>query len=150
MEKRMFYVEIYKSIILTLILVLFFAFYQKHSSNENSSTESSKKIPSVSQQQVNISRDALLADLKKIASSAQEYFRKPAKLGGGGNSFKGFKVPDNLLKTENMSDPVSVVISKDFVTLEGVGKEIGNDGHSKTGFTIVVGPERIVSIILKN
>lgn len=35
------------------------------------------------------SRDAITADLVNLASKAQQYYRKPASLGGGGNSFTG-------------------------------------------------------------
>lgn len=35
------------------------------------------------------SRDAMTADLVNLASKAQQYYRKPASLGGGGNSFAG-------------------------------------------------------------
>lgn len=34
-------------------------------------------------------RDAMTADLVNLASKAQQYYRKPASLGGGGNSFTG-------------------------------------------------------------
>ncbi len=34
-------------------------------------------------------RDAVQTDLATLAVKAQEYFRKPASLGGGGNSFAG-------------------------------------------------------------
>ncbi len=40
------------------------------------------------------SKDALTQDCLKLASSAQAYFKKPATLGGGGNSFDGITIRD--------------------------------------------------------
>ncbi len=38
---------------------------------------------------VNANRDAVTNDLVDLASRAQQYFRRPAASGGGGNSFAG-------------------------------------------------------------
>lgn len=35
------------------------------------------------------SRDAITSDLVNLAAKSQQYYRKPASLGGGGNSFVG-------------------------------------------------------------
>jgi hypothetical protein len=38
---------------------------------------------------VNANRDAVTNDLVNLASRAQQYFRRPTAMGGGGNSFVG-------------------------------------------------------------
>ncbi|MGO9481251.1 MAG: hypothetical protein ACLP05_05665 [Candidatus Kryptoniota bacterium] len=37
-------------------------------------------------------RDAVIADLDNLAAKAQQYFRKPTSMAGGGQSFAGFVV----------------------------------------------------------
>lgn len=41
---------------------------------------------------VSSNRDALVNDLNNLASSAQQYWRKPTSMAGGGQSFGGFYV----------------------------------------------------------
>ena len=47
------------------------------------------------------SHDHIIADLTNLASMAQQYYRKPAALGGGGNTFTGWDIPGNLKSNEN-------------------------------------------------
>lgn len=46
-------------------------------------------------------RDAVTADLTNLASLAQTYYRKPAALGGGGNTFTDWAIPSSLTTTGN-------------------------------------------------
>lgn len=52
-------------------------------------------------------RNAVVADLTTLASMAQQHYRKPAAMGGGGNTFDGFTVPAQLQQTANMGAAVN-------------------------------------------
>lgn len=51
--------------------------------------------------------DAVIADLTNLASLAQQYYRKPLALGGGGNSFVGYAIPAQLASTGNGTYTIS-------------------------------------------
>ncbi len=95
-------------------------------------------------------RDAVIADLTNIAAMAQQYYRKPTALGGGGNTFTGWTVPASLSPTANMSAAVTPTIAAQTVTLVGVGTENGNDGATVVKVTMVVGPNSITSTTINN
>ncbi len=86
-------------------------------------------------------RDAVIADLTNLASLAQQYYRKPTALGGGGNSFTGWTIPTQLDTTGNGTYTVTVAAQS--VTLVGVGNETGNDGENPVRVTMEVGPTSI-------
>jgi Tfp pilus assembly protein PilE len=72
------------------------------------------------------SRDAITADLVNLASKAQQYYRKPASLGGGGNSFAGITavtviVGANVATNDNATYTISTTGSST-ITFLGVGK----------------------------
>ena len=46
-------------------------------------------ITMFSDSSINVNRDALTNDLAALASRAHQFYRRPAYLGGGGNSFVG-------------------------------------------------------------
>jgi len=99
-------------------------------------------------------RDAVIADLTNLASLAQQHYRKPEALGGGGNSFdkggpngNGWEVPPSLIKTPNMSADVVATVTANSVTLVGVGTEIGNDGATNLQVTMTVTPTEITTVI---
>ena len=96
-------------------------------------------------------RDAVISDLTNLASMAQQYYRKPAALGGGGNTFTGWTVPAALDTTGNGVYPQSAhTIAAQSVTLVGVGNEKGNDGTSNVKATMIVGPNSITSTTINN
>ena len=43
-------------------------------------------------------KDNLMTEVTNVAAYAQQYYRKPVSMGGGGHSFLGFKIPFNLVK----------------------------------------------------
>ncbi len=94
--------------------------------------------------------DALIADLTTIGSMAQQHYRKPAAMGGGGNSFDGtaqangvaFAVPLSLTQTANMSAPVALTNGAQSITLTGTGTET-NDGGAQLVVVITVTPDDI-------
>jgi Tfp pilus assembly protein PilE len=95
-------------------------------------------------------RDACIADLTNVAAMAQQFYRKPAALGGGGNTFTGWTVPANLSQTANMSAAITPTVAAQSVTLVAVGTENGNDGSTKVKVTMVVGPNAITSTTINN
>lgn len=86
--------------------------------------------------------DAVISDMTNLASMAQQYYRKPAALGGGGNTFTGWDIPGNLSTTANGS--YSATVAAQTVTLTGQGTELNSSGDS-ISVTMVVGPNNITS-----
>ncbi len=84
--------------------------------------------------------EAITNDLIVLASRAQQYYLKPASLGGGGNSFSGLSADaagmGKLAKkasNENGAFSVSTAGNANSVTLQGVGKSDGDgDGTNCT------------------
>ncbi|MDH7604408.1 MAG: hypothetical protein QHH13_05870 [Melioribacter sp.] len=77
-------------------------------------------------------RDALTADLTNLAAMAQQYYRKPTALGGGGNSFVGWSrvLNPNLMQTANMGAPIDTgSATQDEVTIIATGTEKNDQGN---------------------
>ena len=74
--------------------------------------------------------DAVISDLQVIGSMAQQYYRKPTAMGGGGNSFIGFTISPRLASTQNGT--YTAVSTADLVVLTGVGAEKNNSGDAIT------------------
>jgi len=94
-------------------------------------------------------RDGVVSDLTNLASLAQTYNRKPASLGGGGNSFVGWTIPTALDSTGNGTYAASGHTA-DAVTIVGTGTEIGKNGTSVLVVTMVVGKNGITSTTMTN
>lgn len=95
-------------------------------------------------------RDAVVADLTNLAAMAQQYYRKPVALGGGGNDFTGWIVPATLRQTANMGAAVSSTIvggATGTVTLIGVGTETGTNGTSGVKATMTVTSTGVTTVI---
>lgn len=93
-------------------------------------------------------RDAVISDCTNLASLAQQYYRKPAALGGGGNTFTGWTIPTPLATTGNGTYTATVAAQS--VTLVGTGNNLGNNGTSNVQATMVVGPNSITSTTINN
>ena len=93
-------------------------------------------------------RDAVIADLTNLASMSQQYYRKPAALGGGGNTFTGWTVPASIDTTGN--GVYTATVTAQSVTLVGTGNEKGNNGTGKVAVSMVVGPDKITSTTITN
>jgi len=93
-------------------------------------------------------RDAVVEDLKNLASIAQQYYHKPTALGGGENTFNGWNIPSNIVSTGN--GEYSSNVSSESVTLIGIGNEIGKDGLNKVKVTMVVRGDRVISTTFNN
>ncbi len=78
-------------------------------------------------------KSALVSDLQTIASMAQQYYRKPTGMGGGGNSFTNWTLPPALTRTANMSSDVTVTTAAgDVLELVATGTEQGSGGTEIT------------------
>jgi Tfp pilus assembly protein PilE len=102
-------------------------------------------------------RDAITADLTNLAAMAQQFYRKPVALGGGGNAFDASKgaaaawaPPASLSPTANMSAAVTPTVGAQTITLVAVGTETGTDGAAKVKVTMVVSPTVITSTTVNN
>ncbi len=94
-------------------------------------------------------KSAMVSDLQTIGSMAQQYYRKPAAMGGGGNTFTGWTVPASLTRTANMSADVSAAISAQEVTLTSTGTEDGSGG-SKVQVVMTFSPTAIDTTYFAN
>jgi len=85
---------------------------------------------------VSANRDAVTNDLVNLASRAQQYYRRPQALGGGGNSFVGLTADAAGLakltsKSSNANGTYSILTAgtATSVVLRGLGVEKGTDGN---------------------
>jgi Tfp pilus assembly protein PilE len=79
----------------------------------------------------NANRDAVVSDLTNLGAMAQQYYRKPTAMGGGGNSFVGFttaKIPASLLTNANGTYTVKTAGTSTTIVFSGTGKEKGYNG----------------------
>lgn len=90
-------------------------------------------------------RDAVISDLTNLASNAQQYYRKPKALGGGGNTFTGWTIPANLVSSPNGS--YTATVQAQSISLVGQGTEIGNDGSDSVNVTMTVSPTNVTTVI---
>ena len=82
-------------------------------------------------------RDAVKRDLSLFAKMAQQYYRKPVDLGGGGNSFNGWRIPPQLESTPNGSYKIEA-LEENKEVLAGTGNEIGNDKINRVKVVITI------------
>lgn len=75
---------------------------------------------------VSSNRDGVVSDLNNLGAMAQQYYKKPASMGGGGNTFTGWTVPGQLDTTANGNYSESVVAQT--VTIQGYGTEVNESG----------------------
>jgi hypothetical protein len=91
--------------------------------------------------------DAVIADLTNLASLAQQYYRKPTALGGGGNTFTGWTIPTSLDTTGNGNYTATVTATD--VTLVGNGNEKGTvDATKNVKVTMTVGANSISKTVI--
>jgi len=97
-------------------------------------------------------RDEVVNDLAHYATAAQGYYRKPRMLGGGGSSFNGLTMttitvthsaPRHLNGTYTL-DPDPVGGDPAFITLTGVGTELGNNGTENVKVVMYVYPDSVM------
>jgi hypothetical protein len=105
---------------------------------------------------ISANRDALTNDLVNLASRAQQYFRRPVALGGGGYTFAGLTTtagptgglakltnkPSNGNGTYTISTAGSGTGTAAFLILTGIGNEMGNTAGQPVQVQCKVWPDR--------
>lgn len=90
---------------------------------------------------VSANRDAVTNDLVQLAAKSQQFFRKPAALGGGGNSFASLTadaagmallVSTAFSNNDNGTYTISTAGTATAVVFQGVGKTALSDGSYPT------------------
>lgn len=94
---------------------------------------------------VSANRDGVVSDLNNLGAMAQQFYKKPTSMGGGGNKFAGngntFALPAELDTTAN-GIYVLTTPTADLVTINGYGTELAPDGN-KINHKALVGPSTI-------
>jgi hypothetical protein len=98
---------------------------------------------------VSSNRDGVVSDLNNLGAMAQQHYKKPLAMGGGGNDFTqggpnltGWEIPSQLDTTANGTYTATVAAAQ--VTIVGVGTELNDDGDlvqhtaTVTPFTITI------------
>ena len=85
---------------------------------------------------VSANRDGVVADLNNLGAMAQQYYRKPVAMGGGGYTFTGWTIPTKTDTTPNGTYAATVAAQS--VTLVGTG-------HEKNGSTAIVHTATVTS-----
>ena len=89
---------------------------------------------------VDANRNAVVADLNNLAAMAQQFYKKPASLGGGGNTFTGWTIPTGL--ASNANGTYAVTVAAQTLTITGTGTENGDSG-AKLAHVATVTPTTI-------
>ena len=80
------------------------------------------------QKAIDSKRDLLINECGNLAMDAMKYYKKPSTLGGGGDTFWGWSIPE-ILKTTATGDYL-VTIFRDSVLIIGTGNEVVNGTDS--------------------
>ncbi len=91
-------------------------------------------------------RDILIEETTSIGLMALQYFKKPAEIGGGSQSFIGWTIPSQMVTTANGNFMTSMVAA-DQVIITGTGTEVVTGTDSIEVQTTVTANE-INSIII--
>ena len=75
---------------------------------------------------ISSNRDGVVSELNNLAANAQQYYRTPTAMGGGGYTFTGWTIPVHLDSTANGT--YTITVSAQTVTIVGTGNE-KNAGH---------------------
>jgi Tfp pilus assembly protein PilE len=103
-------------------------------------------------------RDQVINDLNNLAAKAQQYFRKPLMMAGGGQSFSNFTIgtadsmnpngmywtsktaPTAFVAYPGQSNPVTFSTADTVCYIYGIGTEVGNDNTNKVEAAIMITP----------
>lgn len=97
------------------------------------------KIFSANAEQAN--RDALVTNMKHVATLVQKYYKKPKMLFGGGNSYTGVDnsgiIPSGLV--DNPNGVISMTVTDQEVTILGTGMETVDGNPIQSQMVIIPG-----------
>jgi len=91
-------------------------------------------------------RDGVISDLNNLGAMAQQHYKKPTSMGGGGNTFTGWSLANTGLDSTANGTYTSTVGAQS-VTLVGTGTEIGNAGGNPVQATATVSPTAITVVV---
>ena len=91
-------------------------------------------------------RDILIEETTSIGYMAIQYYKKPAEMGGGSQSFVGWSIPSQMVVTANGNFMTST-IDPDKVIINGTGTEVVTGTDSIEVETIVTANEVNSTII---
>jgi hypothetical protein len=83
---------------------------------------------------ISANRDGVVSDLNNLGAMAQQHYKKPASMGGGGQAFDNsnggttWSIPQQLDTTANGN--YNAAVSATQVTIDGYGTELGNDNST--------------------
>src|SRR5512142_13699 len=78
---------------------------------------------------ISSNRDAVSNDLVNLAARAQQYYRRPKALGGGGNEFTGLTIEKLTNKPSNANGTYTVTsVAAGEVVIDGEGTETASNG----------------------
>lgn len=89
------------------------------------------------------SKDAIVSDCTNLGAMAQQFFRKPTAMGGGGNAFTGWTIPSNLDTTANGTYSASINSATEVVI---TGDPLASTGYS-WDVTTTVTPTSVSSVV---
>jgi hypothetical protein len=93
---------------------------------------------------VSSNRDGVVSDLNNLGAMAQQYYKKPASMGGGGNTFTGWSIPTQLDTTANGFYVATVAAQSVIITGTGTEK---NDNSQLIQHTATVKPTTITVVL---
>lgn len=91
-------------------------------------------------------RDILIEETTSLGVMALQYFKKPQELAGGGQSFIGWTIPDQMNQTVNGNFMIAQ-IQADEVRIVGTGSEVVT-GNDSIKVETTVTPNEIYTVII--
>ena len=92
-------------------------------------------------------KDMLLELGENLGFMAQQYYRKPSKLGGGGNEFIGWSIPNALVRPGYGEISVENIESQS-LSIIAIGDKIGEDGQNFIKIIFTVSPKDVKTKII--
>lgn len=96
-------------------------------------------------------KDTIVSEGTNIGALAQQFYKKPLALGGGGNRFdrggqdgNGFEIPQNLVNTQSATWSQ---VTRDSAEYECEGIPTDADYASRWKVTVTVTPNNITSVV---
>ena len=91
-------------------------------------------------------RDILIEETTSLGVMAHQYFKKPEEIGGGGQSFEGWKIPSQMVQTVN-GNFMTASIAADMVVITGTGSEVVSGSDSIKVQTTVTATDMFTTVI---
>ena len=86
-------------------------------------------IEQMGESALSANRDAIASDSQRIVSTAQQWLRRPATLGGGGGEFTGVTLDKLGLESQNTNGSFALTVdSGNQITVVGTGTEKTSSG----------------------